>query len=107
MVTVKNANVVLEIEDDEVDKYVEKGYSVLDKFGNVIKASVPTDVGTLQKAFKDHEEMIKTQAKQIESLKKENENLLALLAKGPATSSGEPAAETKPKSSNYKKKSQQ
>ena len=73
MVTVKQANVVLTIEDDELDKYFEKGFSVIDKYGNVVKASVPTDVGTLQKAFKDHENTIKVQQEQIKALKQEND----------------------------------
>ena len=72
MVTVKRANVVLTVEDDEVEKYFQKGYSIIDKFGNVIKASVPTEVGALQKALQDKEVEITELKKKIEKLQSEN-----------------------------------
>lgn len=102
MLTVKKANVILAIEDDELDKYFEKGYSVLDEFGNVVKASVPTEVGALQKAYQDLEAIIAQQNQQIEALKKENETLVAKLNKPME----DPVEEAPKKKSTYKRKTQ-
>lgn len=72
MVTVKRANVVLTVEADEVEKYFEKGYSVIDENGNVIKASAPTEVGALQKALQDKDVEIAKLKKELEKAKSQN-----------------------------------
>ena len=69
MVTVKKANVVLNIEDEEIDKYCEKGFSVLDQNGNVIKAGAPKDIGALQKLVQDKDIEIAELKQEIERLK--------------------------------------
>lgn len=76
MVTVKRANVILTIEDDEVEKYYEKGYSILDAFGNVVKEGAPKEIGALQKLLQEKESEITTLKKEIERLKAENEVLI-------------------------------
>lgn len=102
MTTVKRANVILTIEDDEVDKYYEKGYSVIDEFGNVLKASAPTEVGALQRALYDAEVEIAELKKQIEKLKAEN-NVFGMAL----NSKADDAQEVKPEKKTNKKKAQE
>ena len=102
MATVKRANVILTIEDEEIDKYYEKGYSVIDDFGNVLKASAPTEVGALQKALHDAEVEIADLKKQIEKLKAEN-NVFGMALQG----SGDSTPEVKPEKKTSKKKAQE
>lgn len=68
MATVRNLNVILQIADDKdtIQRYMDKGFSVIDASGNVIKEALPTDIGVLQ-------------AKVLE-LRKENEILKSKLA---------------------------
>ena len=70
MAIVKKANVVLEIEDEEIEKYFEKGFSVLDDSGKVIKESIPTEVAELQKLVADQKAIITELEEQIKNLKK-------------------------------------
>lgn len=69
-VTVQRANVILQISEEQLDYYLTQGYNVIDSKGNVIKASVPKDLGTLQKAFVDNQAEIERLKKQIAELKK-------------------------------------
>ena len=69
MAIVQRANVLLTVPDTEVDKYIAKGYSVLDASGNVIKQHVPTELIQLQKAYSDHVEQIKQLTSEIARLK--------------------------------------
>lgn len=75
---VKRANVVLEVSESQLDYYMSQGYDVIDEQGNIIKASVPTDLGTLQKAYIEN-------AETVAELKAEIEQLKAELAKKPAS----------------------
>ena len=59
MVMVQRDNVVLEIKEDAVDRYLAMGYNVIDSKGNVIKKTIPNDVKTLQKEYKEHLDKIK------------------------------------------------
>ena len=61
-ITVQRANVILQISPQQVDYYLNQGYNVINAKGEVVQASVPKDVGTLQKAYVDH-------LKEIEELK--------------------------------------
>lgn len=69
LVTVQRANVVLQISEALVDRYVDQGYNVIDANGNVIKASIPRDLGTLQRAYVDQLQEIDALKKEIEQLK--------------------------------------
>ena len=99
MVTVKRANVVLTVDNDEVEKYFEKGFSIIDEFGNVLKASVPTEVGALQKALQDKEVEIAALKEEIERLRSQN-TVYAMALNNP----DEPKPEKK-QYKQYKKKS--
>lgn len=108
MVTVKNANVVLEIADDEVEKYFEKGFSVIDKFGNVVRQSVPTELGALQKAYQDLQKENALLKEQLERAKTDVQLLSMAIPKAEApkaTVSEEPKKTTS--NNNNKKKAQQ
>jgi len=114
MITIKRANVVLSIEEDELDKYFEKGYSVIDQFGNVVKASVPTEVGALQRALQDEMAKVAALEKQIKKLKADNEALLKAnsgmteMNAPEDPTDGDIVVEEQPKKkSSYKRKTQQ
>ena len=61
MAIVERGNVVLRIADDDIQRYLDKGYSVTDGHGNVLKQAIPNDIGEL------HRLVIKQQS-EIESL---------------------------------------
>lgn len=67
-VTVQRENVILQVPEEWVDRYLDQGYCVIDRFGNVIKASIPTDLGLLQKAYVEHTQKIAELEKQIQEL---------------------------------------
>ena len=92
MVKVKRANVILTIEEDQIDKYIEKGYSVLDQNGNVVKAGAPKDVGALQALLQEKDV-------EIANLKKEIERLKAIQESS--------ETEFKPEKRSYKKRTQE
>lgn len=71
LVEVERGNVVLEIPEDYVQRYIDRGFNLLDKNGKVIKASIPNDVGTLQKAFVEHTEEIKKLKAELAQLKEQ------------------------------------
>lgn len=68
-VTVQRANVILTVSEQQVDYYLSQGYNVIDEHGNVIKASMPKDLGTLQKAYADHVAEIEALKEEIRKLK--------------------------------------
>ena len=70
MVEVCRGNVYLDISNDEVDKYMAKGFSVVDaKTGKILKQSIPTSLDELQKAYSEHVETIKQLNLEIARLK--------------------------------------
>ena len=77
MVRVERGNVVLHIEDDLVDHYLLLGYNVIDEEGRIIKASLPTNLGTLQAAFVENKIKIQDLETEIKKLKAENASLKA------------------------------
>lgn len=96
---VRRANVVLEVEDYEVEKFYKQGYDVLDANGSILKKAVPTSVGALQKEYRQHIEEIKTLKAQIETL----QNELSILKNSKVEK--EQAEEPKPKTTRTRKKS--
>lgn len=71
MAIVERDNVVLEIKDTEVGRYLDLGYNVTDGKGNILKESIPTDVRLLQKLYIENTQQIEALQKQIEQLKAE------------------------------------
>lgn len=68
-VQVERGNVVLQVPEDDVQRYLDSGYNLIDADGNLIKASVPRNLGTLQKAFVEHTNKIAELEKEIAELK--------------------------------------
>lgn len=68
-VVVKRANVVLTINADDVERYIKKGFDVLDANGVVVKSATPNDINTLQKAYVEHLAEIKALKEEIAQLK--------------------------------------
>lgn len=68
MATVQRLNVILDIDDADVDHYMALGYNVIDKKGNVIKETMPTDVPTLQKLCRDHVQKIQALETEVAKL---------------------------------------
>lgn len=68
-VIVQRANVVLQISPQQVDYYLNQGYNVIDEKGNVIKESIPRNLGDLQKAYIDHVAEIESLKEEIRKLK--------------------------------------
>lgn len=75
MVKVRRGNTTLRVDEVEVVKYMAKGFSVIDANGNIVKQSVPTEIGQLQKAYSEHVEVIKQKDAEIAKLKSEIESL--------------------------------
>lgn len=70
MAEVCRGNVYLTIPEADIDKYMAKGFSVVDeKTGKIIKQSIPTSLDELQKAYSDHEATIKQLNSEIAILK--------------------------------------
>ena len=85
MAQVQRGNVFLTVSDNELEKYMAKGFSVVDEMGNVIKQSFPTELRQLQKAWSEHVEIIKQKDEEIARLKAEIEKLkTAGVEKAPA-----------------------
>lgn len=68
MTMVQRANVVLEVPDNEIEKYLNQGYNVLNPDGTVAQSAVPRDITTLQRAFVDNSNTIKALKAEIENL---------------------------------------
>lgn len=92
IVKVRRGNVFLKVSADDVQRYLAKGYDVVDANGNVIKASVPKDLGTLQKAFTD-------KSNEIQKLKDEIAQLKAQLEEAKK----QPVAQAQPQTTKRKK----
>lgn len=79
-VGVQKANKFLRVPADAVDRYIAKGYDVVDEDGQIVVKSIPNDVNTLKSEY----------SKQLETIKKleaENAELKKQLASKPASKS--------------------
>lgn len=87
-VEVKRGNVYLTIASEDIDRYIAKGFDVLDADGNVIKKSIPNDLKVLQKMYED-------QLEEIAKLKAEIETLKAQIKESGSKKASEPKPEVK------------
>lgn len=69
MIQVRRANVILDIPVDQKDYYKGLGYNVLGNDGQVVEETVPTDLATLQRFYKDAKAEIAELKEEIKSLK--------------------------------------
>jgi regulator of replication initiation timing len=75
MAFVQRANVILEVADDDIQYYYQKGYNQIDeKTGKVILEAIPTDISVLRAKYMEH-------LKEIKELQAENEDLKKQLKK--------------------------
>ena len=70
-VTVRRGGSYLTIPALAVDRYMAKGYDVVDDKGNIIQSSVPNDVTILKRAYEEHVAEIKKLKEEIAQLKSE------------------------------------
>ena len=70
---VQRANVVLKVRDEEVDKYLARGFSLLNENGEVIRSATPNDLATFKEAYIRQSKEIEELNSQIEELKAELE----------------------------------
>lgn len=68
MIKVVKGNVVLRVEDELLDYYVDRGYTAKRLDGTVIKEAVPTDIASLKKVYVESK-------KELKALKEENADL--------------------------------
>jgi hypothetical protein len=78
MARVERGNVVLNVEDDAVQHYLNLGYNLTDNHGNVLKRSIPTSLGELQTAYINHTTRIAELEDTVAKLTTENAELKAL-----------------------------
>lgn len=95
MVEVCRGNVFLDISEEEIEKYMAKGFSIVDeKTGKIIKQSIPTSLDELQKAYSEHVETIKKLTLENTQLKSKLQEKTAEV-KTSAAPKGEKTVETK------------
>lgn len=68
-VTVRRGGSYLTIPALAVERYMAKGYDVVDKTGNVLQGSTPNDINVLKRAYEEHVAEIKELRKEIAELK--------------------------------------
>ena len=71
-VEVKRGGAFLTIPANAVDRYMARGYDVVDSQGNVIKESVPNDLNALKIAYQKHVAEIAELKKKIAELQNGN-----------------------------------
>ena len=82
-IMVRQANVILEIDEADKQYYLDTGFDIIDEYGNVLVKSIPNDLRTLKAAYTEHTEEIKRLKAEIDSLRAELE--AAKAAQVPAT----------------------
>ena len=68
-VTVRRGGSYLRIPALAVERYMAKGYDVVDEAGNVLQGNIPNDINVLKNAYKEHVEEIKKLKEEIAQLK--------------------------------------
>lgn len=69
-ITVRRANVVLDVPDYQQNEYLAKGFDVIDANGRVIVKTIPNDINSLKKAYKELCEKVDSLEKENKALKK-------------------------------------
>ena len=98
MIKVVKGNVVLRVEDEMLDYYVDRGYTAKTLDGVIIKEAVPTDAASLKKAYIEIKKEVKALQEENDTLKKEIASLKTVKAEKPVVDADEPTvSEEKPK----------
>ena len=74
-VKVRRANVILQIKADQVQRFLDQGYSVIGKHGEILKEAVPVNAGELRAANMKYRQKIADLEAEIEELKAEIKKL--------------------------------
>ena len=68
-ITVRRANVILDIPEYQKNEYLAKGFDVIDSQGRVIEYTTPSDINTLKTCYIQHVKEIAELKRQIAELK--------------------------------------
>ena len=68
-VTVRRGGSYLTIPVLAIDRYIAKGYDVVDNSGNIVQSGTPNDVNILKRAYEEHVAEIKKLKEEIAQLK--------------------------------------
>ena len=68
-ITVRRANVILDVSEDEAERYLDEGYDILDEKGNVVERSIPRDIPSLQAQLQDARKEVDKLKEQVKELK--------------------------------------
>lgn len=68
MAIVERGNVVLEVADDDIQRYLDKGYNVTDGKGSILKQTLVLSTGELHQIIAKKDAEIAELKKQIEEL---------------------------------------
>lgn len=71
MITIRRANVILDVEDSELERYLAEGFCLSDQYGHMIQPDVPNNLQFLQQAYKENLAKIAEQADEIQALKEQ------------------------------------
>ena len=76
MAEVCKGNVYLTIDEEDIEKYMAKGFSLVDeKTGRILKQSIPTEIGPLKKLYSEQVELNKKLTEEIAVLRNKIESL--------------------------------
>ena len=67
---VRRGNVLLEANEDTLDKYLADGYDQVDEKGQIVKAGAPNDANALRKKYEEQKEEIRFLKEKVETLEK-------------------------------------
>ena len=70
-ITVRQANVVLDVPEEQKSEYLAKGFDVIGADGKVIEKTTPNDINSLKKAYKELTEKAKKLELENAKLKKQ------------------------------------
>lgn len=68
MIYAEKGNRVKQIAEQDIQKYLEQGYSITNGAGEVIKTAVPTDLQVLKLAYTQNEEVVNSLKNEIKTL---------------------------------------
>lgn len=75
LITVRRDNVLLDVPVEQKSYYMGLGYNVVNDKGETLEETIPTDIGSLQRFYKDAKQQIAGLEAEIESLKGEIKSL--------------------------------
>ena len=68
-ITVQRNNIVLEVDSELKQRYLNEGYNIINAKGQVVEKAIPTDIAELRKAYVMHTKTIKRLESEIKKLK--------------------------------------